>query len=80
MPIVESDNFNQVQAYVLGNPIRHGLLTAYDDLKHYKYCNFDKWIEINTDEGMKFQVLSQLRLKVNSEDEEKFWRRELNVR
>lgn len=69
----EKAYFN-ILAYILGNPIRHGLLSSFDELYNYKYCSFREYANKWGQEIAKNRILTVLKIK-GQEDEDKFFRK-----
>jgi putative transposase len=64
----EKAYFN-ILAYILGNPIRHGMAKSFAELYDYAFCNFKQYADEYSKDAMEERVMSVLKIK--SEDDEK---------
>jgi len=47
MRIIENEVvLNKVIGYIVGNPLKHGIVKSFEELQEYPYCTFDKLIAI----------------------------------
>lgn len=60
-------------SYILGNPIRHGIVQSFDELYEYKYCNYKKYVDEFSKEALQEQILTILKIK-DAQDEESFFK------
>jgi len=72
-PVFTEDSVSRVMGYVLGNPIRHGKVSNFDELYQYKFSNFHEFCDRVGKDAMCETVMQVLKLKVYKPDEEKFW-------
>ena len=71
--IASEKAFNNISAYVLGNPIRHGLVSSFDELFEYPYSDFKKACLLNGREFVENKVLAVLKIK-EADDEKNFYK------
>jgi hypothetical protein len=74
LPVNGENNLFRVSSYVLGNPLRHGLVKDLNELYQYRFANFYQFYDRSGKAFAENLVLSGLKLKVSEEAEEKFWR------
>lgn len=64
---------SNIVSYILGNPIRHGVVKSFDELYDYKYCSFRTYADEFSREEMERRVMEILKIK-SEQDEEIFLR------
>ena len=46
MKIVEDEAIlNKIIGYIVGNPLKHGIIKNFEELKNYPHCTFNKFVE-----------------------------------
>ncbi|MBT5338101.1 hypothetical protein HN858_03705 [Candidatus Falkowbacteria bacterium] len=63
--------YANISAYILGNPLRHGIIHSFNELKKYKYCNFQELCKEFDQEELELRIMSILKIKKH-EDENMF--------
>ena len=64
LTVEDEENFNKVLGYILGNPLRHGLVKDLEGLYNYRFCNYKYFCKRDGIETMESLVLANLELKV----------------
>lgn len=75
--IFDEHAYFNILAYILGNPLRHGIVKSFDELYNYPYCNFNKYANEFSREIMEDRILTILKIK-SKEDEKNFFNTLLN--
>ncbi len=70
-PIYSDSAYQKIVLYILGNPIRHGVVHSFDELYNYKYSSFKDYCNSTDRELVEQQILSNLEIKLN-QDEDSF--------
>ena len=76
--ITDETAYYNVSAYILGNPLRHGLVKDFDELYDYPYSDFRKYCELHGREAVEEKILAVLKIK-NTKNEDEFFEW-LNIR
>lgn len=64
--------YMNILAYILGNPIRHGIVKSFDELYAYPFCNFNKFSDELGREAAENLVLTVLKIKDQNNEKEFF--------
>ena len=40
--VLNEDSYYKVLGYIIGNPFKHGIVKSIDDLRDYKFCNYNE--------------------------------------
>ena len=62
--------YNNISAYILGNPIRHGIVKTFDELYNYPFCSFKEHSDKYGRIAIKERILSILKIKTNETRED----------
>jgi REP element-mobilizing transposase RayT len=61
--------YYNVIGYILGNPIRHGLVNSFEELFDYNYTNFSQFCDEENREFVENVILNVLKIKDNDVEE-----------
>ena len=50
--VLDEKTFYNVIGYIIGNPFKHGLVKSIDELKSYKFCNYNEKTKEFGEEGI----------------------------
>ena len=62
--------YNNISAYILGNPIRHGLVKSFDELIQYPFCSFSEYATRLDRAAVEEDVLTILKIKTEETKED----------
>ena len=64
------DSYYRVLGYIAGNPLKHGVVKNWQELKEYKYCNAKEVVNRYGEETIK-DLIGEV-MELNWEDEQEF--------
>jgi len=63
--VFDKESYLKVLGYISGNPLKHGLVKSVEDLKNYKYSNYNELADIYGIEGINEIIGNVQRLNWN---------------